>query len=316
MSGKFIEKFVEEVLKNTNSFSIEWKEGCKDVTNYHFVQDKVGKARYVYGSYSWNDELFFSGLKNSPKLVAIVSDDTVYIVDEYVLKATQFHLKGESFPLQAVLFDDYVKEVTRYANEEVLKDYIASLDIPELPERFEKSALEKAREILLRGGTTSEKEINPLSRDEIAEYLCGFYPDLAEKIVGVLNRDRELWSAGKAFDTQVNQILKEPDLVAERWEIEMAKGLREVPDAKSVNVEFVMNGSKANGKMEPSTLMRKLIGDGRIDDYDFINCSEGKRLYYLFGAYYYKNPLTCKHITKITYGKRLLFDERLVEVDE
>ena len=284
MSGKFIEKFVEEVLKNTNSFSIEWKEGCKDVTNYHFVQDKVGKARYVYGSYSWNDELFFSGLKNSPKLVAIVSDDTVYIVDEYVLKATQFHLKGESLPSQAVLFDDYVKEVTRYANEEVLKEYISSLDIPELPERFEKSALEKAREILLRGGPTFEKEVTPLSRDDVAEYLCGFYPDLAEKIVGVLDRDRELWSAGKAFDTQVN-------------------------------VEFVMNGSKANGKMEPSTLMRKLIGDGRIDDYDFINRSEGKGLYYLFGANYYKNPLTCKHINKISYGKRLLFDERLVEVD-
>lgn len=317
---EFIDKFITEALENTGSFDIAWtKDGCKDVTYYHFMQDRVGRARYIYGSYSWNDSVFFAEIKNKPVLAAIVAEGKVYIVDDYMFSTYIYRYQNAVLPENAILFDKYVGEVTEYANKEVLEEYLETLETTYVPEKLETDVEETARRVLFTGKSPERKWIKPLNMNDVARFLCGYIVlGLKEEIIRRLEQDRAYWVAEKTLATQIERLIQEPSLIAEPWEMEMAKGLREVPDAKSVNVEFVMNGSKANGKMEPSTLMRILVkGDGgKIDDYDFINCSEGKGLYYLFGANYYKNPLTCKHITKISYGKRLLFDEKLVEVNE
>ena len=318
MSYNFMEKFVNEALENKGSFDIMWKEdGHKDTTYYHFMQDRVGKASYIYGSYSWNDAIFFAETSIKPKLAAIVAEGKVYIVDDYIFSTYIYRLDGKPLPENAVLFNKYFNEITEYANKEVLEEYLDTLEIGFVPEKLENDVRETARRVLFTGKRLEREWIKPFNLNEVAHYLCGYTVlGLKEEIIRRLERDESYWKAEKTLAKQIERLIQEPSLIAEPWEIEIAKGLREVPDAKSVNVEFVMNGARASGKMEPSTLMRLLIGGERIRSYDFINYSEGQGLFYLFGADHYKNPLTFKHITKITYGKRLLFDERLLEVNE
>lgn len=79
---RLIEKFKEKVLNSQNSFVIE---DCEKNTSRicYFVQGIVGKARYVYGCYHNNDNRFYSDTELELKLLAIVRDSKIYVLDEY-----------------------------------------------------------------------------------------------------------------------------------------------------------------------------------------------------------------------------------------
>lgn len=318
---RFIDEFVKKALEEKGSFNMErTEESKKDITYYHFMQDAVGNARYIYGCYSWNNPIFYANVeRDDRRLVAIVSQEKVYIVDEFMVRANTYYLKGNPLPENAMLFEDYVKEVNTYANDVVLEEFLSTIDIPDNSEETGKEVKKVARELLFTGNTYQKKKVELFKSNDVVYLLCGYIAlGLKEEIMRRLELEREYWSNEKSFITKVEKAMQKTNLVAENWEIEMAKGLREVPNAKSVTVEFKMDDIKATGKMEPSKLMRLLIGKeygGKIDYYDFIVHSEGKRVFENLNADWYDNPLTCKHITKISYGKRLLFDERLVEVD-
>lgn len=317
---RFIDVFVKKILEEKGSFDMEWtKDGCKDVTYYHFMQDVIGNARYVYGSYSWNNHLFYANIRDDVKLVAIVSDNKVYIIEEFMLNANSYYLKDKPLPERAVLFYDYVRDVNNYANDEVLKEYLSTLKIPDVYEEMSEDVVMMARKLLFTGGKYSKEKVDLFSADDVAHFLCGHWVlGLKNEIIGRLSLRSEYWTNEKTFITKVEKAMQEPKLVAEKWELMMAEGLMSVQNAKSVNVEFEMNGVKASGKMNPDKLMRFLIGEswnGKIDDYDFLTRTEGEKVYKKLNANWRENPLMCKHITTISYGKKLLYDERLVEVD-
>lgn len=77
---RLIEKFTEEVLKNNGSFTIEIPRDDKDGNRtYHFIQDKIGKARYVYGISSCWDANFYSQLDTKPEVIAVVTEGKIYV---------------------------------------------------------------------------------------------------------------------------------------------------------------------------------------------------------------------------------------------
>ena len=71
-----LEKFEENILeKQETSFKI-----ANGDRYYHFVQVPVGSAYYIYGEYSWYNNSF-SQLDLKYRLVAIVKESVIYIVD-------------------------------------------------------------------------------------------------------------------------------------------------------------------------------------------------------------------------------------------
>lgn len=55
---RLIDEFVQKVLDETDSFSIILPPEINLIRYYHFIQGRVGKARYVYGTYSHQDKIF------------------------------------------------------------------------------------------------------------------------------------------------------------------------------------------------------------------------------------------------------------------
>lgn len=83
---RLIEKFTEEVINNKGSFTIEIPYQNEDRNRtYHFLQDEVGKARYVYGISNYWDANFYAQLDTKPKIIAIVSEEKIYVVDIFFL---------------------------------------------------------------------------------------------------------------------------------------------------------------------------------------------------------------------------------------
>lgn len=73
---KLIEKFAKEVLNNKGSFTIDIPHNNKDGNKtYHFIQDEVGKARYVYGISNYWDANFYAQLDTKPKVIAIIAEE-------------------------------------------------------------------------------------------------------------------------------------------------------------------------------------------------------------------------------------------------
>ena len=104
----------------------------------------------------------------------------------------------------------------------------------------------------------------------------------------------------------------ENNSVAEDYEMEIAEGIRSV-DAKVVTVEFELNGKKESAKMNPDTIIRYMQSNNYFSGYNFVITKRGDELIEKLDAATWrgnsngKELLTCKHITKITYGKKELY---------
>ena len=126
-----------------------------------------------------------------------------------------------------------------------------------------------------------------------------------------LENDKKYWMSVKAHRIAVENLMNDPNTV-KPFEMEIAKALRSV-DAKTLKVEFEMNGKTAIGKIEPYYLMRRLINDDYFLGHNFYTSKEGDAILSKLGATsraFETNHLTCKHITRITYGKKELYIRR------
>ena len=97
---KNINIFVQQVLQdNTKSFEIH--DGSR---HYCFVQGRVKNAKYVYGEYSYYNEYPHASLYEKLKLVAIVANGIIYMVESMFL----------GFPNDSdkiINFSDYMKDI-------------------------------------------------------------------------------------------------------------------------------------------------------------------------------------------------------------
>ena len=77
-----------------------------------------------------------------------------------------------------------------------------------------------------------------------------------------------------------------------------------------LTVEFELNGKKATGKIPIHRLQRNLIACDYFSNYDFDTTKNGKQIFEVLNATDSKwdksgkETISCKSISKITYGRR------------
>lgn len=307
---ELIDKFADEILKNKSSFEIIVDKNNKMEQAYHFIQDKIGKAAYVYGMSSYGDDNFYTKLDNKPKIVAVVSERKVYIIDTFFFGIYTYRNNKIIFPDNVAVFDDYVKECNNYVCNIIFPEFYEKLDIDEHSAAdLEETCKQKARAAVLDKNNNFDKvTINPIfNRQDIADIICGSM-DFEEETERRLNSDREEWVKKKSINKKIREYVDNSE-VALLWERKIADGIAGV-EAKTVTAEFELNGIKASAKINPEIIIRKMIDNGYFSGYDFEVVKRGNELIKKLGAKEWggiENVLRCRNITKITYGRKELY---------
>lgn len=308
---KLIEKFAEEVFNKEGSFTIEIPHNGKDGNKtYHFLQDKVGKARYVYGISNYWNANFYAQLDTKPKVIAIVVEGKIYVVDIFFLEIYSYRNDKVVLPDNILILNDYTAKQNDYISNILFPNFYEKLETDENSvQESDKSLREKARSFMFsKNVDLPNVELKPMFNDQdIANMLCGFM-DFNKEVSERFNEDGERWIEKKSTDEKIKALMGNPE-IADSWEIEIANGIRSV-EAKTVTVEFELNGKAASIKINPETIIRKMINNDYFSGYDFEIAKRGDELIGELGAGEWRNDenaLRCKHITKIVYGKKELY---------
>lgn len=312
---RLIDVFSKKVMETTESFLINGKNDLKNDKNYVFMQCSVGKARYVYSSYGYNIENFHSDLKLKPELVAIVSGENIYIVDELNLDVWQH--KEDALPKNVYYIKDVFAQMIEYAKTVIFTEFYNSLEVEPITEtdKLERCNDMARRKLLSLDNTDNSytakayKDLDKIiSLQDVANSFCGFC-DLDEEIRKRLLERKGHWIACKSLDDIVEQKIQDKSVV-EQYELDIIQALREA-DAKMVNIEFELNGEKAIGKISPATISRCLINFDCFDSWNFDTRKNEKKILEKLGAvdynYYEKPCLRANNISEITYGKKTLY---------
>ena len=308
---RLIEKFAEQVLNNKGSFTIEIPHKNEDRNRtYHFFQDEVGKAKYVYGISNYWDANFYAQLETKPEIIAIVSEEKIYVVDIFFLGIYSYGNEKVILPDNILILNDYTAKQNEYISNIVFHNFYAKLETDEKSvQESDKSLKERARSFMFsKNVDLPNVELKPMfNNQDIANILCGFV-DFNKEVNERLNAEKEYWIIKKSTDKKIKSLTESPE-IADSWELEIANGIRSV-EAKTVTVEFELNGKAASIKINPETIIRKMIKDDYFSEYDFEIAKKGDELIKNLGAGKWcndENALRCKHITKIVYGKKELY---------
>lgn len=305
-----IVEFINKVLVEDGSFTMKEKESPFDSEGrYSFVQERVGDAKFVYGERGYSEE-FVTSLKKKFEILAIVAREKVYFINKFFFG---FWLKDFSDYEKAEDFCSYIEEVNAYANSEVWPIFYENLERVETQQ--EKECRRKARKALLSANPEfwiTEPMGISFNEQDVIKILCGLM-SAEEEAKRRLEEDREDWCCVKARIERMKELMASPDELCQDWEIALAKGLNSV-DAKNVTAEFTMGGNTASAKIEPEKILNTLMERNKFSDWDFATNVQGEKLFEALGATYWweGKPLKCEHISKITYGKKVLY-ERISE---
>ena len=297
---KFITEFIEKVRTEAGSFTIE---------NNHFIKDQVEKATYIYCIRGYGDASYYMRTECKPTLAAILSDNTIYIVDTFCFGPSVYNKEINkeilSQTADIVVFSSAVTEKVNDMNDTLLPELYEKLPVKESDN--ESYCREEAREYIFEGKDANTAAINrmrnrmglTLSENEFATILCGI-TTIEELAKTKFEKNKERWTDEKADIEKVCAYMKSQDTVKD-WEIAIAEALKSV-DAKNVNVTFEKENHIWSGKIEPYRLQRCLQKESVLRYWDFNTTSDRGILD--------KCKVTCDDITKITYGKKVLFERR------
>lgn len=308
---RLIDKFVDNILKTTKSFMIETENDTKK--KYHFfIQSNVGKARYIYGTHFY-DANFQTNIDLKPELVAIISDNSIYVIDEFELELYSVYMKNDiKLPENTYRINDIVDKENKNVKLNIFPNFYNSLEIIPITnnEMIEQCKTDARRNILTIKPPVNKIKIEPMFvKQDIANSLCGIV-NLETEALNRLLKNKERWIARKTYHEKVKELMEDKSIL-EGYEIQIAEGLRSV-EAKMVTVYFEMNGIKSYAKISPDTIINKMINRDYFCDFDFETVKWGAKLIKELNAAIWrgdkeKDILTCKHIDKITYGKKVLY---------
>ena len=299
-----IDQFIDKVLKEDGSFTLSEAENPFDTERrYSFVQEKVGGAKFIYGEEGYNED-FFTSINKKFELVAIISGGMVFIVNAYHLGV----YARDKIPENAVDFNACIQKLNDKVNREIFPSFYEKLEKVEVEN--EADCRKRARSALLSKNPEfwiSEPEPELFEVPDLVKILCGLM-DYEEEAKLRLERDEEDWCTTKARREKMQEMMKSPDLCHE-WELAIAKGLNSV-DAANVAVTFEMDGKSASAKIALDKILHKLMECDCFSDWDFATRAQGKKLFEMLGATsrWEGKPLKCEHISKITYGKKVLYE--------
>ncbi|MFG6378293.1 MAG: hypothetical protein K1W19_08270 [Lachnospiraceae bacterium] len=151
-------------------------------------------------------------------------------------------------------------------------------------------------------------ELAPIfNKQDIADIICGSV-DFQEETERRLNSDREEWVREKSINKKIREYVDNFE-VAPIWEQKIADGIASI-EAKTVTVEFELNGRKASAKIDPEIIIRKMVNNDYFMEYDFEIVKRGDELIKKLKVKEWgetENVLRCRNITKITYGRKELY---------
>lgn len=304
-----LEQFKDKVLNTEGSFRLEWNGWF-----YSFMRCTNGNAEYIYREYKFKNK-DFSEINLNYKLAAIVDKNTkvIYVIDEYIFNRN-FN-KEFVYPNGCVNFNDYVVEKNKYFQNVLFRNYYDSIEVDinsVTDEDFINSQKRAARISILSGNEmVLPKFNNDFTSNDIAKMICG-YMNIEDEA-----NERFEYNKGWLIKTKLgNELAKKyitEKSVVKDWEIELARSINNLK-ANYVNVEFNFNGNVGTEKIDPKYIIRTLINNDYFAGCYFATSKAGDKLLKNLGAANIYNKrdtwLTCKHITKITYGRKTLYERK------
>lgn len=305
---RVIEMFANNVFNGNKSFTLNTV--CH---TYHFSAITVGKADMYYGmcQYSMDKAEKCPEKESAMRLVAIVSDGTIHIVDTYILNCTNSDMP-ENVVRFSVDYDNESFEKTHF------RHFIENLKpCDELPDYSIADIESHARRYAVTGGDVEDffpTLITRFSDSDKMNALCGFV-NLEELGNSRIEHDSERYARGKKRYLVIKDFInKLSNSMSD--EISAVKAVKD-SGAKTVNVTFELDGKSATGKVESDTLIRVIHSRDYFCGYNFTTTTSGNALIKKLGAetYFDRNKsenrtLTFQRITKITYGKKVLFERK------
>lgn len=310
-----LERFRDEVLNTKGSFELNYKD-----KHYSFMRCVNGNAEYIYGDYKFyneyfSDDAYFSDIDLKYELVAIVDMTTeiIYIVNEYMFK-TGYEV-GSIYPEGCHSFSRYVAEKNEYLQEVLFRNYYNNIEIDissVTDEEFINTQKKQARRIILSKNEIVLPKFNrEFTHHDIAKMICE-YTNIEDEVNKMFADNRDSMIKMKLGQELIKKYIAEKSVV-EDWEIKLAESINDLK-ANYVNVEFNFNGNVGSEKIDPKNIIGILIGNGYFSSYNFATSKSGDKLLKILGVAneFYKRDtwLTCKHITKITYVRKILYERK------
>lgn len=289
---------------------------------FFFMKADVGNAVYIYYMYDYDSKYtssvkydaknFHDGIEAKPNVAAILVKNTLYVIDKFIFGAySHAYGHGETAELEDfICIDEYLKEINNTVNDTIVKNFYDSLEV-ETPANTKPYEEDVRRKIFNHNNVEDVSFSDCLDLKDIVESLCGFI-DIEDTVNKRLESRRENYLHLKTQKETIKKLI--PDLsIAAKWERDLADALNSV-DAKKVTVEFLFKGKKASGKIAPECIIRKLIKKDYFSDYNFSTRVAGQKLFDELGVstkmWDNENQLKCEHISKITYGKKVLYERK------
>lgn len=316
MKQKLITEFVNKVLHDNGSFELQDNEYI-----YHFMRDKIGKAEYIYGidefiSADVKSQNGFANVDNSPKLVAIVSNEFIYIVS--YLFCYIYNKDRVKLPQNCMWFTDYVEELNNYYKMTILPLFYDDLETEPIKDEktIEHCKIEAHRRQLTGkcddkyDGLYLPSYSDKITQNEVAGSLCGLI-DIDVLMQDKLQYGKEFMCKFKRQNEYILSLI-ETSTTVELYEIDIANALNGIKDtAKTLNVEFTKNGKVGTGKISPAKVIDKLVNNDYFSEYDFANTTNGEILLMLLEVPHWAEEkekyLYTSDITKITYGRKIIY---------
>ena len=303
-----IEKFAQMVSQTDGFFVLgEEKEGDR----FHlFTQVSIGAARFVYGADGRCKNRYSNiGIYLGLKLKAIVANGNVYVIDECAFGLISRTGHGMTLPQNVYRMADLVRETNERVRSVIFPEFYRSLEEKEYKEgQGLAQAKLMARKVLLSARKTdADLDLKPLmDMQDIADYLCGSL-NIEEEALRRLNDGKASWLHIKSLNHTAEKLI-DGNQVAEPYELQFANSIKDL-DAKMVTVDFERNGRCGTAKISRNKLLQKLIDRDHFSYYDFETAKCGKELMKDFAAAGGDGDhmLTCQDISRITYGKKTIY---------
>ena len=318
MNGKrLIEEFKEMVLSSDeNSFILDDGNGAKILC----VKVSVGKAIFVYVCREYmgiqSDKKLVTDISEKMKLVAVVKSGIIYLTDRFTLCC---YGNSEVLPDNVIDLGEYMKEVNLHTKYYVIEKYYDKLQTTLSEDDVERCKVE-ARNILTSGKDLDEyidaridKNIKKFKEQDFVDFLCGVI-DLESEARKNFEENSDMWMELKTSLKMIQRIVVEnPEEVFDLEELKIIDRLNGI-EAKNVQVEFSFNGKTAKGKVDPKSILRMIESNDYFSYFNFDTMAKGKKIINDLDAARYrgekeKEVLTCKHISKITYGRKVLYQK-------
>lgn len=306
-----LKEFKEKALSSEGVFLLNDRHGKTLCTKV-----PIGQAEYIYTMREYLDgKDIVTDIYEKMEMTAIVRGEKIYMVKPYSVMDS---LK-EEYPENIFdLYDDYLEEVDLRIKKEVFDRLYDELKTITLTESEDIDCQTKARAILIYKKNINEyienrqiDNIEKVSAQKFADSLCGVV-DLEEEARKDFDSKKDMWIKLKSYMERIKElVLEKPETILEEYERRIVDALFSV-DAKTVQVEFLYHDKTAIGKVERDVILSILGTKDSFSSFNFTTIKSGEKIIKDLGAGQWigdkREPLTCKHINKITYGKKVLYE--------